>query len=188
MRYLRLAVCLLLLLKSLPNTVISGQIVNLTGTPMSSNRTVTFALQNCGTNIPMVVGSAIIVPASLTMIPNPAGMLSGTLVGNDIISCGTTVGQTYYQVTIYAGTTHIYQQMYAITGPAWNIATANPLSSDPTAFMNYSGYVIGDLIYGSGTNTLSTLHGNVTTTMMFLCGQGTGTSAAAPYWCFLNRH
>jgi hypothetical protein len=35
--------------------------------------------------------------------PNPAGILAGTIVGNDIISCGSTPMSTYYQVTIFAG-------------------------------------------------------------------------------------
>lgn len=110
MRYLRLAVGLLLFAHLLPATVISGQIINLTGQITTSNRSVQFTLQNCGANMPVVVGSSVIVPASYTYVPNPAGRLAGTVVGNDIISCGTTVGQTYYQVTIFAGTQQVCQQ------------------------------------------------------------------------------
>ncbi|HTX38955.1 MAG TPA: hypothetical protein VME43_28215, partial [Bryobacteraceae bacterium] len=99
-------------------------------------------LENCGNNLPLVAGSSVVVPATLTMVPNVAGNLVGTIVGNDIISCGTTIGQTYYQVTIFAGTQQAYQNNYSITGPAWNLATA---------FLNYTGYLLGDMIYGAGT-------------------------------------
>lgn len=95
-----------------------------------------FVLQNCGNNLPRVVGSSVLVPSTLTVVPNAAGNLSGTVVGNDLIECGTTIGQTYYQVTIYSGTQQVYQNNYLITGAAWNLSTANPLSNDPTAFLN----------------------------------------------------
>ena len=185
MRYLRLAAGLLLLLRSLPATVISGNIVNLTGQPMSSNRTVQFTLENCGGNIPLVIGSSIIVPATATMVPNPAGILRGTLVGNDIISCGTVLGQTYYQVNIYAGSQLVYTQNYMIAGPTWNLSTAIPLANDPTAFMDIgnSHYAVGDLIYGSGDNALSILHGLNSTTIHTLCSQGNGSVAGPPFWC-----
>jgi hypothetical protein len=78
---------------SLQATVISGSITDLTGQIQTSNRTVRFVLENCGNNLPTVVGSSVIVPASVTLAPNAAGNLAGTLVGNDIISCGTTIGQ-----------------------------------------------------------------------------------------------
>ena len=113
-----------------------------------------YPLENCGNNLPTVTGSQVVVPATLTMVPNVAGNLVGTIVGNDIVTCGTTIGQTYYQVTIFSGTQQVYQNNYSITGPAWNLDTANPLSNDPTAFLNYTGYLLGDMIYGAGTNTL----------------------------------
>ena len=187
MRYLFLVAGLLLGLSSAGATVISGSIVNLTGQPMSSNRSVVFTLMNCGSNIPQVQGSSIIVPGTHTMIPNPAGLLIGTLVGNDIIACGTVIGQTYYQVQIFAGSQRIYIQNYLITGPAWNIATAVPLSNDPTAFLlagqNYSGYTVGDLIYGAGTNVLGLLHGNTASSLKVLCQTGTGTQSGPINWC-----
>lgn len=41
---------------------------------------------------------------------------------------------------------------------------------------------LGDLRYGSGTNTLSTLPGNTTSTKKFLTQTGTGSVSAAPAW------
>jgi hypothetical protein len=189
MRYLRIAAGLLLLSQSLSATVIGGSIVNVTGQPMSSNRSIVFTLENCGSNIPLVQGSAIVVPAAITMRPNPAGLLAGTIVGNDIISCGTLLGQTYYQVTVFAGSLQIYQQNFIVAGPIWNIATAVPMSNDPTAFLNYAGgqpvtYHIGDLISGNGNNTLGIIAGNTANTWKFLCQIGTITGqSTVPQWC-----
>jgi len=141
---------LLLFASTLSATVISGKITDLTVQVMASNRSVVFTLENCGNNIPTITGSAVIVPATKTVIPNAAGNLAGTIVGNDIISCGTSLGQTYYQVAIFAGTQQVWSQNCSITGAAWNITTAIPLSVDPTAFMDLgTGYQLGDLIYGS---------------------------------------
>jgi hypothetical protein len=62
---------------------------------MTLNRTVKFTLQNCGANIPRIVGSSVIAPDWKEIAPNAAGLLTGTIVGNDVIECGTTIGQTY---------------------------------------------------------------------------------------------
>ena len=134
-----------------------------------------------------MVGSAVITPATKTFVPNAAGLLAGTLVGNDIISCGTTIGQTWYQVQIFSGSQQVYEKLYAITGATWNIATAVPLSNDPTAFMDLAGgYQLGDTLYGSGTNTLGLIRGNQTTNVQFLCQTGTGTTSAPPAWCNMD--
>jgi len=81
---------------------------------------VTFSLQNCGNNVPQVLGSSIIVPSTKTVLPNPAGLLTGSIIGNDVIECGTVIGQTYYQVTIFNGTRQVYQSNYVISGSAAN--------------------------------------------------------------------
>jgi hypothetical protein len=45
--------------------------------------------------------------------------------------------------------------------------------------------VLGDILYGSTTDTLSALSGNATTTKKFLRMTGTGSAAAAPAWDIL---
>lgn len=91
MKVLKLAVLGLLNLTSLQATIIGGKITDLTGQPMTSNRSVTFSLQNCGNNVPQVLGSSIIVPSTKTVLPNPAGLLMGSIIGNDVIECGNVV-------------------------------------------------------------------------------------------------
>jgi len=56
-------------------TVISGRITDLTGAIQTSNRSVKFVLENCGNNLPRVTGSQVVVPATLTLVPNVAGNL-----------------------------------------------------------------------------------------------------------------
>lgn len=178
----RVLLALLLSGQVLLATVISGKISDLTGQTMSSNRTVVFTLMNCGNNIPRIVGSSVVTPASKTVTPNPAGLLTGTIVGNDILECGTTIGQTYYKVQIYTGTQETYNRLFYISGPTWNLSTAIPLSNDPTAFMNFSGYLLGDLIYGAGTNVLGLVRGNISPTPKYLTQAGDGVNSGQPYW------
>lgn len=47
---------------------------------------------------------------------------------------------------------------------------------------NITSYAVGDILYASGTTTLSKLAGNTTTTQKFLAMTGTGSAAAAPQW------
>jgi hypothetical protein len=185
-RTLAAALAAFALASSLQATVISGRISDLTGQTLTTNRSVTFELKNCGNNIPRVVGSSVIAPASRMVVPNAAGLLAGTLIGNDVIECGTVVGQTYYLVSIFAGTQKVYEKNFFIQGATWNIATAVPLNNDPTGFLTYTGYQLGDLIYGSGVNTLSVLRGNNSTIRKYLCMLGDGASPGPPSWCDLD--
>lgn len=67
------------------------------GTP--AGMSVKFELYNCGANTPKVVGTFSIIKQNFTLTPDSTGLLTGNIVPNDIISCGGTVGTTYYNVT-----------------------------------------------------------------------------------------
>jgi hypothetical protein len=95
---------------------------------------------NCPTGSVRVIGAVVVVPTSATIFPNPAGMLAGAVIGNDIIACDSTIGQTWYKVAIWIGSTKAFEKNYRITGAMWDISTAVPLVSDPTAFLTYTGY------------------------------------------------
>ena len=185
-RILTLCTLLVLLLGQLSATVITGRVVDLTGQPMTSNRRVVFILQNCGSNVPRISGASVIVPADKTVTPNAAGYLTGTIVGNDIVECGTVIGQTYYLVQIWNGSQKVYEKNYSITGATWNIATAVPLSNDPTAFLTYNGWLLGDLPYGSGPNTVSLLRGNKSTKRKVLVQEGDGDNSGPMFWADLR--
>jgi hypothetical protein len=45
-----------------------------------------------------------------------------------------------------------------------------------------NSYVLGDIVYANGTNTLAKLAGQITTTQKFLSQTGTGAASAAPVW------
>jgi hypothetical protein len=94
---------------------------------------------NCPTGSVRVIGAVVIVPTSATLFPNPAGMLAGAIIGNDVIACDSTIGQTWYKVAIWIGNTKAFEKNYRITGAMWDISTAVPLVSDPTAFLTYTG-------------------------------------------------
>lgn len=47
---------------------------------------------------------------------------------------------------------------------------------------NITSYAVGDILYASGTATLSKLTGNTSTTQKFLAMTGTGSAGAAPQW------
>ena len=111
------------------------------GQTVGANRRLTFDLMNCPTGSVRVIGATVVVPTSATIFPNPAGMLAGAIIGNDIIACDSTVGQTWYRVAIWIGNTKAFEKNYRITGAMWDISTAVPLVSDPTAFLTYTGYL-----------------------------------------------
>ena len=45
-----------------------------------------------------------------------------------------------------------------------------------------STYILGDIVYANGTNTLAKLAGQITTTQKFLSQTGNGVNSAAPVW------
>jgi hypothetical protein len=95
--------------------------------------------------------------------------------------------------TLYQGTT--WRQTAA--GPITIDTTATtwvetPLALNSTSVAGTLGVpnggnglstaTLGDIRYGSGTNTLAALAGNTTSTIQFLAQTGTGTVSAAPAW------
>lgn len=111
---------------------------------------------------------------------------------------GTTQVTGYSSVIVRQGTT--YQ------GSTWKQTTAAPITIDTTTTTwvvlqlalnanTLTGTVgvtnggnglatatLGDIRYGSGTNTLAALPGNITATKQFLTQTGTGSVSAIPAW------
>jgi hypothetical protein len=72
-------------------------------------------------------------------------------------------------------------------------ATGLPLSTGVTGTLGVTNggnglatATLGDIRYGSGTNTLAALAGNTTTTNNFLTQVGTGSASAAPAWATIQ--
>ena len=69
-----------------------------------------------------------------------------------------------------------------ITTGTWN-ATAIGVTYGGTGVTSWT---LGNILYGSGTNTTATLAGNTTSTKQFLTQTGTGSVSAAPAWATIT--
>jgi len=108
-------------------------------------------------------------------VPSTGGGGSGTVTSIDVSGGTTGLTTTGGPVTTsgtitFAGTLNIAN---GGTGQVTASAAFNALSPVTT---------LGDLIYGSATNTNARLAGNTTATKNFLVQTGTGTISAAPSW------
>ncbi len=119
----------------------------------------------------IVNGKGLITAASTTVVIAPAGTLTGaTLAANVIASSLTSVGTltggaTGAGFTVALGTSTVTGTL-GVTNGGNGLATAS----------------LGDLRYGSGTNTLAALAGSTSVTMSVLTQTGNGTTSAAPIW------
>lgn len=69
--------------------------------------------------------------------------------------------------------------------PAWAVVAMDELDgvlAPDQGGTGLSSYLLGDLLYASGPDTLATLAGQTTTTRKFLRQVGTGAESAAPVW------
>jgi hypothetical protein len=148
-------VCAVLFAQIATVTVVTGKVVDLSGQPAGTNRTVVFTLKNCGSNPARVVGSAVVVPPIKEVLPNQASMLTGSLVGNDVIECGSTLGQTYYEVTLKHGSAVIYTKNYFISGGTSEYRHSNVLNNDPTPLLGrdvHNRFTAGPAFSASNSN------------------------------------
>jgi hypothetical protein len=94
-----------------------------------------FSLRNCGVNFPVVKGAPFTpAKASFDLKPNQAtGVVTGQVVGNDLILCGN-VASTYYEVTMMKDATDAFAPALPFiiaSGSNWTPAS-QPMSNPPT--------------------------------------------------------
>lgn len=115
-----------------------GQSIPVTGHAFDSSQgipagmSVKFELYNCGGNYPRVFGSFGIIKQNFTIVPDPNGLLTGTIVPNDAINCGGVAGTTRYNVTILLnGVPQLPTACYPVlsTMGVFNLDTATPCAS-----------------------------------------------------------
>jgi hypothetical protein len=94
----------------------------------------------------------------------------------------TAINQTLAALTDVSLATPAAGQFLAYTGSAWANTTTLGVANGGTGL---NAATLGDVPYGSGTNTLAQLAGNTTTTKKFLSQTGTGAVSAAPAWATL---
>lgn len=128
----------LVLLALLPLTARAQTTIPVSGHVADSSQgipagmSIKFELYNCGANYPRVVGSFGIVRQNFTLTPSLAGLLTGTIVPNDIINCGGITGTTRYNVTLLLnGIPQAPTACYAVlsTMGVFNLDTATPCAS-----------------------------------------------------------
>ena len=84
-------------------------------------------------------------------------------------------------LSTWSGSTNITSLGTIATGTV-PLANTSGTLSETRGGTNQTSYVTGNILYGSGTNTLSKLAPNTTTTKKFLTQTGTGSVGAAPAW------
>jgi len=171
------------------------------GTPQSGNfSTGTFTWPTFNQN---TSGTASNVTGVVAIANGGTGTTSPALVaGTNVTITGTWPNQTINSSNPGGTVTSV-----AATVPSFLSVTGSPITSSGTLAITYSGTALpilnggtgqtsanaafnalspvttlGDLIYGSATNTNSRLAGNTTSTKNFLVQTGTGSVSAAPSW------
>lgn len=162
--------------------VLYGSIVDLTGKKATSDTTITFSLMNCATNIPKVQGSAVLAPLSKTVSLSITGQLTGMIIGNDLLTCGTLAGQSYYKVIVTNAGQVLFAKNYFISGKTFDISSATALNDDPTGILTSVAPGAGELLVGSAGGTALKVSATMSTTTKVLTATGDGTNAGTPVW------
>ena len=130
-----------------------------------------------------VTSVAMTVPSILSVAGSPittSGTLAVTLATQtaNIVFAGPTSG---------GAATPAFRSLVADDIP--NISAAKITSGSLAVTVGGTGLLscgLGDLIYGSASNTFSLLTGQITTTKKFLSQTGTGSVSAAPAWSTIS--
>ena len=135
-----------------------------------------------GTNID-VTGQVISLTG--TVAATNGGTGTSTVTTGDLLYGSATntwsklaAGAAYKSLVMNAGGTNVEWNAVALN-QSGAVSGALPATNGGTGL---SSYTLGDTVYASAANTLSTLAGNTTTTKKFLVQTGTGSASAAPVW------
>lgn len=133
-----------------------------------------------GTGITITNGSGSIAVAVTNTAVTPTSYGSASSVATFTVNAqGQLTAAATTSIAIAAS--QVTSGTLAIAQGGTNAATAS------AAFNNLSPVTtLGDIIYGSGTNTNSALAGNTTAVKQFLTQTGNGTISAAPAWGALS--
>jgi hypothetical protein len=127
-----------------------------------------FELYNCGANTPKIVGSFSIVKQNFTLTPDTTGLLTGTVIPNDIISCGGAVSTTRYNVTtLLDGIPQAPAACYFVQQSlgTFNLDTATPCTSisppqppTPPTDGTFDNLMVSGVLSGGSAVFGSTVH------------------------------
>ena len=182
---------------STAGTTVTARVMSSFGIPTFAS-TNAVAITNAAT-VYIAGGPASASPTSITnsyalLINSGASKFGGnvsvdTLTIPTLTTAGVVTNSSSGAVSNVTTTTQ-YNVLTAGAGgtPTWgaiNLNNSNAVSNQLQASnggTGFASYLVGDLLYASGVNTLSRLVGNTTTTRKFLSQTGDGTNSAAPSW------
>jgi hypothetical protein len=115
--------------------------------------TVRFLLQNCNGNVPRIVGTGVIVQQSYDFKPSAAGLVTGTIYGNDEIDCGGYQTSTYSVLYLKNGVPiqPSYNYLINAASGAFDLSTAAPISGIPAVYPPDGDTVYARLDGGNAT-------------------------------------
>jgi hypothetical protein len=118
------------------SVAVSVNVRNIATTAPTTSITVRFQLQNCTGNVPRVISSGVIVQAQYDFKPDAAGLVTGTIFGNDEIDCGGYQNSVYAVIYLKNGIPLQPSYTYLINAESgtFNPATAVPTSSVPAVY------------------------------------------------------
>jgi hypothetical protein len=145
------------------------------------------ALKNTGGNQCRVNGVGLISPDYIDIVPNSTtgNFINPTVYGNDAITCGATLGATYYGITVYRDGRAGVETPYIInSGVVFDLNTASPISTNPVGTLPSIGGGGTVTSFGAGNLaplfTTSVVTGTTTPTLSFV------PSTFAPHTWFGN--
>jgi len=121
-------------------------------------------------------------PATTTinelLYSSAANTISGlpTAINSTLITSGT--GVPSISSTLPIAVQNNITEVGTLTSGIWNASAITEVYGGT----NQTSYILGDILYSSGANTLTKLAGNTTTSKLFLSQTGTGAVSAAPIW------
>lgn len=116
---------------SFATVTVSGNLVSPSTSSVSSRAFVRFWIRGCGGNAPRVTGTGIVLPSFTDFSPT-AGAISGTVYDSlTEISCGGSVGATWYGVQAYYDGKPGPEVPYNVTGASFNLNSATPNTTSP---------------------------------------------------------
>lgn len=132
----KLALLLLLLSASaFASVTVTANLRNVSTSAQSAS--IRFQLQNCGSNVPRVIGTGVIVKTQYEFSANAStGIATGSIYGNDEIDCGGAENSVYAVSYLVNGipATGIPTKTYVINASSgtWDASMASPTSSIPS--------------------------------------------------------
>jgi hypothetical protein len=164
-------------------STVGGTITNSSGT-VQGNGIVVFTITGCSVN--QMTGPSYPVVGSYTFTANSSGVWSGSVVGNDLITCPGS-GSTQWKVSQFSASGNLIKSaMYSLQDAvAFNPATATPSVKSEQAYLTNPIVSQGDLIVGGLLGVPARVPIGTNGTQLMSNGNtvywGVGTSGVASY-------